>query len=248
MLLVRYLGQAGFTLVEKYIIVHILPNAESGVYSRVQNYISSKREERNIIYYWYIILVTLDALTALKFTYKGISGLGESGGSVQKIYRYVDPSYLGILDLTTSSNSDPGMSGMICPLTSLYNDHSFSEYSEPNTWRENYEPLHQDKSLLKPNAISPISFRDPSMNTGIPYDTYRAQIEKEELQITKVTCPLRSIIDPKISFGSDTINATKTSVPMKSLFTVISDEDEDVEEENPNKTLYLDDFDDGSDD
>ena len=55
-------------------------------------------------------------------------------------------------------------------------------------------------------------------------------------------------IDPKISFGSDTINATKTSVPMKSLFTVISDEDEDVEEENPNKTLYLDDFDDGSDD
>ena len=189
-----------------------------------------------------------DALTALKFTYKGISGLGESGGSVQKIYRYVDPSYLGILDLTTSSNSDPGMSGMICPLTSLYNDHSFSEYSEPNTWRENYEPLHQDKSLLKPNAISPISFRDPSMNTGIPYDTYRAQIEKEELQITKVTCPLRSIIDPKISFGSDTINATKTSVPMKSLFTVISDEDEDVEEENPNKTLYLDDFDDGSDD
>lgn len=188
-----------------------------------------------------------DAMTALKFTYKGISGLGESGGSIQKIYRYVDPSYLGILDLTTSSNSDPGMSGMICPLAKLYNDHSFSEYSEPNTWRENYETLQHDQSLLKPNAIAPISFKDPNMES-IPYDTYRAQIEKEELQITKVICPIKSLTDPNMYYGHEMINNTKQAPKLKSLFSVISDEEEE-EEENPNKTLYLDDFDDdGSDD
>ena len=188
-----------------------------------------------------------DAMTALKFTYKGISGLGEGGGSVQKIYRYVDPSYLGILDLTTSSNSDPGMSGMICPLAGLYNDHSFSEYTEPNTWRENYEPMHNDQEMLRPNATCPIHFKDPSLNVGIPYDTYRAMIEKEELQITKVTCPIKSLTDPNMSYGCETINAIKTSVPMKSLFTVIADEDEEQEDENPNRSLYLDDFDNESD-
>ena len=38
-----------------------------------------------------------DATVALKYTYKGISGLGEDGASVQPIYRYVDPSHVGIL-------------------------------------------------------------------------------------------------------------------------------------------------------
>ena len=55
-----------------------------------------------------------DATSALKFTYKGISGLGEDGASIQDVYRYVDPTHIGILDLDSSSGSDPGMSGMIC--------------------------------------------------------------------------------------------------------------------------------------
>jgi hypothetical protein len=76
-----------------------------------------------------------DATAALKYTYKGISGLGEDGSSIQPMYRYIDPSHVGILDLDSSSVSDPGMSGMICPMTSIYGT-SFSEYEEPNTWKE----------------------------------------------------------------------------------------------------------------
>ena len=40
----------------------------------------------------------------------------------------------------SSSASDPGMSGMICPLTKLY-DKSFSDYEEPNTWEEQFSKL-----------------------------------------------------------------------------------------------------------
>ena len=82
----------------------------------------------------------LDATTALRYTYKGISGLGEDGASIQPIYRYVDPSHIGILDMDASSASDPGMSGMLCPMANLYGpDRSFSEYKEPNEWRDLYK-------------------------------------------------------------------------------------------------------------
>ena len=83
----------------------------------------------------------LDSTVALKWTYKGISGLGEDGAPIQPIYRYIDPSYVGILDPDASSNSDPGMSGMICPMANIEDDNSFSKYEEPNTWREQFAPI-----------------------------------------------------------------------------------------------------------
>jgi hypothetical protein len=75
-----------------------------------------------------------DATLALKYTYKGISGLGENGASIQQSYRYVDPSHAGILDLDSSTTSDPGMSGTICPMAKVFNGNGFSEYQEPNFW------------------------------------------------------------------------------------------------------------------
>lgn len=81
-----------------------------------------------------------DAFSALKFTYKGVAGIGEKTTSVPDIYRTVHHSHLGRVDLDSSSASDPGMSGMICPLTKLY-DKSFSDYEEPNTWEEQFSKL-----------------------------------------------------------------------------------------------------------
>jgi len=75
----------------------------------------------------------LDALTEIKFTYKGIAGIGEKANSVPEIYRTLDVSHLGRLDPDSSSNSDPGVTGSICPLAPLYNGH-FSEFEEPNFW------------------------------------------------------------------------------------------------------------------
>ena len=85
-----------------------------------------------------------DALFALKFTYKGVSGIGEDanskGSSVPPAFRRVHPSHLGRVDLDTSSATDPGLSGMLCPLADIY-DGSFSDYDEPDSWREKSDEL-----------------------------------------------------------------------------------------------------------
>lgn len=156
-----------------------------------------------------------DATVALKYTYKGISGLGEDGASVQAIYKYVDPSHVGILDLDASSNSDPGMSGMICPMTKIY-DNSFSEYQEPNTWKSNFEPIEKE---YKQDSIQPISFDVPPA----PYEYYklRDQIIEEELELNRIICPIESI-DPSVSFATP-MKYTNEEKPSKSLFNIVAD-------------------------
>lgn len=74
-----------------------------------------------------------DAVMALKFSYKGVSGMGKNKETVPDAYRQCYPSHLGRVSLSTSSNGDPGMSGIICPLTKLYNGY-FSEFEEPHFW------------------------------------------------------------------------------------------------------------------
>lgn len=161
----------------------------------------------------------LDSMVALKYTYKGISGLGEDGASIQPIYRYVDPSHIGILDLDASSASDPGMSGMICPMAKLYGpENSFSEFSEPNNWRNEYYPI---QNKFYSNCIQPVSFNNqPQFNF---YDN-RDRIVKEELDINKVICPVESTIDPSIRFTCSQVKLEqmKQEAP-KSLFTIRSD-------------------------
>ena len=83
----------------------------------------------------------IDALTALKFTYKGISGLGESNNSsIPDIYRTLNPSHLKRVDPDSSSATDPGVTGTICPLTDLYNG-SFSDFQEPNFWEKEFAEI-----------------------------------------------------------------------------------------------------------
>lgn len=160
-----------------------------------------------------------DATVALKYTYKGISGLGEDGASVQPIYRYVDPSHIGILDLDASSGSDPGMSGMICPMTKIY-DHSFSEYEEPNTWRESYTPLVEEYKLGKDQ---PIDFEKELEKFN--FNKLRDQIVQEELELNKIICPVENIYDPNILYTCSSAQIEKQVEQPKSLFTIRKDEE-----------------------
>ena len=82
----------------------------------------------------------LDSLFALKYTYKGVSGIGEKSNAIPSSYRQIHPSHLGRVDLDSSSPSDPGVSGTICPLSSLHNSY-FKDFSEPNTWEKNRAEL-----------------------------------------------------------------------------------------------------------
>lgn len=183
-----------------------------------------------------------DASTALRFTFKGISGLGEkskagpgiqdkssSTGSVQKGYRYIDPSHLGIIDMDTSSNSDPGMGGMLCPLTDIIEDHSFTDYQEPDTWRDQYGVDEHDRSKVRPNCTTPIKFKKGKEPT-IDYKNFRSKIEREELEISRLHCPLHNtdgsvtgIANDHRIMGKDTSNEVKTD----SLFTISLDDEED---------------------
>ena len=162
----------------------------------------------------------LDSLTALKYTYKGISGLGEDGASIQPIYRYVDPSHVGVLDLDASSASDPGMSGMICPMTQLHgNDSSFSNYMEPNDWRDNYRPYAE---MYMGNATSPIIFQRPQEN--IDYMAKREQIVQEELYIHRIVCPIYNLSDPNILYTcSQAIIDQENKQQPKSIFAIKDD-------------------------
>lgn len=86
----------------------------------------------------------MDSMQALKFTYKGVSGLGEdSNQSIPDIYRYIHSSHIGRVDLDSSSDGNPGITGTICPFASNY-DGFFEEYEEPNSWQEEFNQTMKD--------------------------------------------------------------------------------------------------------
>lgn len=88
----------------------------------------------------------MDAFLALKFSYKGISGLGENkNSSIPGGYRQVHPSHLGRIDLDSSSANDPGLTGMICPMADTFGNY-FSDYNEPNNWRNEIRAMLSDYS------------------------------------------------------------------------------------------------------
>lgn len=89
----------------------------------------------------------LDSINALRYTYKSIdtkkyskSSKAPKSTSMSSIYKTVDPSHLGRFDMDSSSKSDPGLSGIFCPLIDVYGN-SFSEYEEPVTWDESFDKV-----------------------------------------------------------------------------------------------------------
>ena len=85
----------------------------------------------------------MDSVAALKYTYKGVSGLGEDDTSIPMGYRQVHDSHIGRVDLDASSNSDPGMTGTVCPISTTHNG-AFSDEPEPNDWRAKTDELYNN--------------------------------------------------------------------------------------------------------
>ena len=124
----------------------------------------------------------LDAFTALKYTYKGIAGIGENKkNSVPVMYRYIYPEHLGRVDLDASSASDPGISGSLCPLADIY-DGSFSEFEEPHYWDAEFMSLvaeYKKRRGLKEAII----FKESVL--GIHIDQYEKDIIDDSLDVAK---------------------------------------------------------------
>lgn len=164
----------------------------SAVYTQPQYIISKIILMSNLVSYVDLVNDN-DATQVLKCTYKGISGLGEDGARVQPVYRLVDASHLGILDLDTSSASDPGMTGMICPMANLDNK-SFTDYEEPNDWDERYNKTiaAYDKSRKKKNPLKYVE------EEKFDYDYIKDEMIRRSLDMERKDCPiidLNGIID-----------------------------------------------------
>lgn len=168
-----------------------------------------------------------DAELALSYTYKGISGLGDqgAGSAVPLIYRSVHPSHLGRVDLDSSSASDPGLSGIICPMAKTFGD-SFSDYVEPNGWRDFYtETLNELRDLYgMQQAI------DIKKKFGLTFDYVKEEMVKETIASYKRLIPALIDIDGKKDYTLGVIMATTTIVESDSPDKVgeITASDEDL--------------------
>ena len=198
-----------------------LKNIRSAIYVSPMYIISTIINMSNLIDYVDMVNDN-DAITALKCTYKGISGLD---GSVQEIYRLVDPTSIGILDPDTSSASDPGMTAMICPLTDTHGPW-FTDFKEPNTWNDTLDKLN--KSYYGANNIhSAISFTQPIDFSE--YDYIKNNIVKENIELNRIICPIKDLNGIEDYSGierkSVVPNENKFNGELKSLFTIIDKEE-----------------------
>ena len=135
-----------------------------------------------------------DAELALSYTYKGISGLGDQGNgtAVPIIYRSVHPSHLGRVDLDSSSASDPGLSGIICPMAKVYNG-SFSDYEEPNGWEDFYkDTLSELKDLYGITQGFELKKK-----LGLSYDYVKDDMVRETIETYHRLMPLLIDLDGK---------------------------------------------------
>ena len=157
------------------------------------NYILKNINAANLVDYVDLVNDN-DAELAISYTYKGISGLGDqgSGNAVPIVYRFVHPSQLGRVDLDASSSSDPGLSGLICPMAKI-NNGSFTDYKEPNGWKQFYlEIMSELRSLYgMQQAI------DLKKRCGLSYDYVKEDMVRETIESYHRLIPAIIDIDGK---------------------------------------------------
>lgn len=135
----------------------------------------------------------LDVFYPLKFTYKGVSGLGENASSIPRQYKQVHPSHIGRLDMNSVSASDPGLTGMLCPMAELHNG-NFSTESEPNTWREDTDALineYREKMGIQQALFMRVDAGLPLSNE----DTTRLQSVTDSLNMVSDIMPQVAKVD-----------------------------------------------------
>lgn len=100
------------------------------------------------------IVNDMDSFLATKFTYKGISGVGDTNGSngsrsIPNQFRLLDISNMGILDPDASSSSDPGVNGSIIPFLKLNTNGYLSDTKEPITYEQELKELSDEYKKIK---------------------------------------------------------------------------------------------------
>ena len=95
-----------------------------------------------------------DSMLMLKYTIKGPSGPGDKNSkNISTTLRRIDPTQIGIIDINSSSASDPGVVGMLCPLNRKIYDGKFTEEMEPNEWQGTFDSMKA--SFIEEKKIKP---------------------------------------------------------------------------------------------
>lgn len=141
-----------------------------------------------------------DSMTALKFTYKGESGLGQkSGNSIPNSYRLVDKSHLGIIDPDSSSATDPGVTGTICPLVDIRDDMHFSEFVEPNNWDNEFaKTMNTYKQLI---GLKEVIIAKDNMLGKKPSTDHLNVLDDSIRTLQNLISPLQYNVDPEQIMG-----------------------------------------------
>lgn len=131
----------------------------------------------------------MDSMLAIKYTYKGVSGLGESGNkSIPDIYRSINPSHIGRVDLDASSDTNPGVTGCLNPFTKIKDGYFDPDYEEPNSWIETFESLMNDFQSAK-KLRSAMEFQQAVLGVN----------NQEKITVADdVICNMEQIINPLI--------------------------------------------------
>ena len=98
----------------------------------------------------------------------------------------------------------------------------------PDTWRAQYGQDQNDRSKFRPNTTTPIHFK-PGKEPKLPYTEFRQRIEDEELEISKLHCPVHNIKTGSIEeFANDKkiMGFDNKAIPTGSLFTLNLDDDD----------------------
>lgn len=166
-------------------ILKMVNNSKSSNTSNLVNYVNAVNDN--------------DAELALEFTYKGISGLGDQGAgtAIPDIFRTVHPSHVGRVDLDSSTASDPGLSGSICPMADVCDDGIFSEGDEPNTWKSSYqEMVNNYRDMIGVTELITLQ-----QNLGLSYDHVKDDMVRETLETYKRLIPLVEDMDGVIDYS-----------------------------------------------
>lgn len=207
-------------------VLKMINSSKSNNTSNLVNYVNSVNDN--------------DAQLALEWTYKGISGLGDqgNGSAVPDVYRMVHPSHIGRIDLDSSSASDPGLSGSICPMAYVCEDEIFSDEVEPTTWKQAYMEMKDNyhKLVGKQELIT------LQQNLGLAYDYVKDDMVRETLETYKKLIPLVSDVDGIIDYSiNESLNYTIKGTDLEEGFgDIVFAEEEVPQEKDPCDITDLD--------
>jgi hypothetical protein len=163
----------------------------------------------------------MDMFVALKYSLKGPSSIGEkSSNAVSVEQRDIHESYVGPIDINSSSNSDPGMSGNFTPFAKLYGKF-FTDEQEPQNWDTDFANLYNNYFNGAKLPIKPLD--------------YYYNIEKKSRKAIKHLDEVLSFVhdDPHIGNKQLFVDVRKNKPRVVSVI----DLDKKAERENQTKAL-----------